>query len=264
MAQFPGLNAKGPSVTLVHGIAASAATWLPLAIELAPFCKRFYIPDIPGHGLSPAPKSPFSCIDAYEITRDAILRSIDPLETHVLVGNSLGGAFALKLLLDFPNEFQKAVLISPAGAPFPHSAKEVIAPFLPDTIAQAKNIVDRVFVHPTKIHEALLAPLLKASTASPGFRSMLQSIADIDENPDNPLSKLIFTPEQISKIHLPLMLIWGGNDKILPIEMRNFFDKYLPQNAIRVFDADFGHCPQFDAVKPLARILAPFIRHSNG
>lgn len=260
IASLPGLNPNGPEITLIHGIMASAITWMPLVCYLAPIAKRFILPDIPCHGLSSSPPLPFDCIDAYNLTAQAIRLKLSPNAQNIIIGNSLGGAFALKFCVDYPNLAKRCILISPAGAPFDTRAKDIIKTFCPLTQKQARNIVRRVYNHPPAIIEKLLPTILKHMAQSPAFQALMQSIIDIDASPDSPLAKLMFTPSYLQNITTKTCLIWGDNDNILTRSMRDFYNRYLPADAKRVFSKIYNHCPQFEYPKALAHDCIDFIQ----
>ena len=227
VASIPGLNPKGPVVILLHGIAASAASWLPLIKSLTFFAKKFLVMDLPGHGLSPDSIPPFTVKDASEIVKTCLIHNLDPLCDNMLIGNSLGGAFAVRFCSECPEFIHSCVLISPAGAPFPNTAKSVIDPFCAKTIGDACKIIESVWVDPTPV-SYMLAPVLLHTMSQPGYLSLMDSIMDIDTHPDGETAQMLPTPEMLSAFQPRTLLIWGQKDAILPHEMCEFFDKYLP------------------------------------
>ncbi len=259
VAHVRGLNPKAPVYAMIHGIAAAGVSWLPLARHLAPHASRFVLPDLPAHGLSPAPTPPFDVIEAYRLLKNALIQTLDPDDDNVIIGNSLGGAFALKFCLECPDLVRQCVLISPAGAPFAAAARDVIAPFCPQSIVQTRDLIGRVFTRPTPATHMFLAPYLRLTTRTRGFRSLMESILELDTNDDAPLRQLLFSPQDLQNLTTHTCLVWGGSDHVLPSDMRNYFDLHLPASAHRVFPPHFGHCPQFEHSRELADIIQNFI-----
>ncbi len=251
---LPGLKRSGPTVVLIHGLAATASSWMPLIKELSRRAAKFIIFDLPGHGLSPAVEPPFTFLDAYEIVKAVILRELEPDDKPIIVGNSLGGAFAMRFVLDYPKLVSRAILISPAGAPFPTSAKDVIAPFFVTTHQEAIDILHKIFVRPS-LSSDILAPQLLMTARHPCFLTLLTSILQYDTDPESPVRKMILTKEELRQCPVPIQLIWGQKDKVLPQGMRDFYDAYLPDNCTRIFPETFGHCPQFEDTKALASLM---------
>ena len=243
---IPGKCSSGAHVALVHGIAANAATWLPLMHHLASIASDFLLMDIPGHGRSPDPELPFSCMDAYACVEECLLRNLPPRGRNLLIGNSLGGAFALKFALEHPDRIDKCVFISPAGAPFPRGVHDVIDFFYADTACQALKIVERVWARPD-LKAFLVVPFLLHTTRRPAFRSLLDSIAQIDDDPHSPMRDLLFTADQLREFHTSSLFFWGDLDHVLPREMRDFYDDALPGCVQRIFYTSFGHCPQLES-----------------
>ena len=261
VAKIPGLNRDGYDITLVHGIAAAAATWITLIRFLMPHARNILVFDMPGHGLSADPIPPFSCEDAYEAVSACLLKNLDPSNPNLLIGNSLGGGFSIKFAKDYPDLIQRLVLISPAGAPFPGTVSEVLDMFLPKDIKEAIFGLKKAFAFPTK-KAYLLAPVLLHYSARPGFRSLMHSIKEIDSNPESRLKSLMFTPEDLADFHTQSLLIWGQRDKVLPSQMRDYFDAHLPNSTTRLFPSNFGHCPQFEQPMELATYIMEWLNSS--
>ncbi len=261
VVKLPGLKRDGYDITLIHGIAAAAATWLPLIRYLLPHARNILVFDLPGHGLSADPIPPFSCEDAYNAVSTCLIKNLNPSHPNLLIGNSLGGAFSLKFAKDNPDLIQKLVLISPAGAPFPTSAGDVIDMFMPNDIQQAVLGIKKVFAFPTK-KAYLLAPALLGYSARPGFKSLIHSIKEFDSNPESAIRSLLFTPKDLADFQTQSLFIWGQRDKVLPPQMRDFFDEHLNNSTTRLFPSNFGHCPQFEQPFELASYIMDWLNDS--
>lgn len=249
-----GRNPKGPSIAFIHGLGATGGSWMPLIKELRKRASRFIYFDIPPHGLSPAPKLPYTFKDAYQLTHDVLIREIEPGERTILIGNSLGGAFAMKFAVEEPDYISRAILISPAGAPFPTSAYDVLAQFLPHNMSEARQVLHKIFVEPS-VGVDLLTPGFFNVTTSPAFHALIKSMLEYDTDPESDIRKLILKPEELQNCKTPIQLIWGKKDAVLPAGMRDYYDKYLPESSARLYPETFGHCPQFEEPAALAALL---------
>jgi pimeloyl-ACP methyl ester carboxylesterase len=111
----------GPAIVCLHGIGSGAASWLKVAMLLAPQA-RVIAWDAPGYGTSTplAPVAP-SAAD-YAERLHALLDALD-IQSCVLVGHSLGALTAASAARDgsaLASRIRRLVLISPAagyGAP---------------------------------------------------------------------------------------------------------------------------------------------------
>lgn len=254
VVHLPGQLSTGPTVVFIHGIAATGSSWLPLIRCLRKRASQFVIFDLPGHGLSGPADDGFTFEEAYYVTRDLLIREIEPESDTVLVGNSLGGAFAMKFSLEHPDLLSRAILISPAGAPFPWGAHAVLDPFLPHSLSDAQHLLRAIFVS-HHFSTRFLAPHIYYTTTRPGFLSFIRSMLEYDSDENSVIRQMIFKPEDLASCHIPVELIWGRQDHVLPVEMREFYDHYLPQSCRRIFPETFGHCPQFEEPEALASMM---------
>jgi len=102
------------SVVLFHGLAANKMTMRYLAQALAELGLRVFVPDFPGHGLSPGPFTP----DQAESCSSSLLRGLAARgmiipDRTILAGHSMGGAVALRLA----DKFRPAGVIAISPAP---------------------------------------------------------------------------------------------------------------------------------------------------
>jgi len=109
-----GGAASGRELVLcVHGMSGAATNWTDLMAELAPDFDCVAV-DLPGSGVSPPPKTG----SGYSITAHAaivarLIEALDAGPVH-LVGNSMGGAVAVRVAARRPDLVRTLSLISPA------------------------------------------------------------------------------------------------------------------------------------------------------
>ena len=114
LAETPTSDAPGRELVLcVHGMSGAATNWTDLMAELAPDFDCAAL-DLPGSGLSPPPRTGAG----YSVTGQSgtVARLIETLgagPVH-LVGNSMGGAVAVRVAARRPDLVRTLTLISPA------------------------------------------------------------------------------------------------------------------------------------------------------
>ncbi|MGI9282694.1 MAG: alpha/beta fold hydrolase [Endozoicomonas sp.] len=106
----------GPAVLFIHGSGPGASGFSNFKGNYPVFAEAGYraiVPDLPGYGLSDKPETEYT-LDFFV---DAMMGLIDKLgiEKVTLVGNSLGGAIAIKMALDKPELVEKLILMAPGG-----------------------------------------------------------------------------------------------------------------------------------------------------
>jgi pimeloyl-ACP methyl ester carboxylesterase len=113
--QAAGYEGAAPedSVLCVHGMAGAATNWTDFMGELAGEFSCAAV-DLPGSGFSPPPATPAGySIRALAQTVGQVIEERLPGPVH-LVGNSMGGAVAVRLAATRPDLVRTLTLISPA------------------------------------------------------------------------------------------------------------------------------------------------------
>src|SRR5690349_2011545 len=98
-----------PPVVLLHGIGSAATPFGPLLERLRPHVRRVTALDLPGHGFSTDTSVPLTPAVLFESVTTALDVLID--EPAIIVGNSLGGAVALRYALARPERARALVLV---------------------------------------------------------------------------------------------------------------------------------------------------------
>jgi pimeloyl-ACP methyl ester carboxylesterase len=110
----------GPPLVLLHGSGPGATSWSNFKQNLPALSQHFRVlaVDQPGYGKSDKP--PFSREDSiFQVTSRALVGLFDELgieQAHIL-GNSLGGANALRFAIDHPERVSRMVLMVPGARP---------------------------------------------------------------------------------------------------------------------------------------------------
>ena len=238
-----------PTTVLLHGFNSSAGYNGPLLQALRPHVRRVIAPDLPAHGFSTAPAH----LDGnliYEGIRDALDRALDA--PAVLVGNSMGAALALRYAVDRPAMVRGLALVAPGGAPLTaHELATLQRTFSIRTHAEAEAFIDRLLVRRTALRP-IAAASLRRGFARPALRQLLAGLG-----PANYL-----TVDEVRALAMPVLLLWGAEERVLPSTGLAFFREHLPAHArIEVVDG-VGHSPQVDDCDGTARRLVAFLRET--
>ena len=113
-----------PLIVLIPGGGMSGWSWLPQVQRLPGY--RCIVPDLPGHGLSPA-DGPISISTASDEVAN-LIRGVAPMGRVHVVGLSLGGQVALELLSTCP-ELMDRVIVSGTNTS-PSGSIKLMAPLL--------------------------------------------------------------------------------------------------------------------------------------
>jgi pimeloyl-ACP methyl ester carboxylesterase len=231
VAQQHVYDARGggdlPTVVVLHGISSAATPFGPFLRRLHPAVRRVLAPDAPAHGFSGAPRVPLTPKALFGAMVELLDQELD--EPAILVGNSMGGGVALHYAMNRPERVRGIFLASPAGAPMePDAFKRFLQRFDLQSKADARTFMNRLY-HKTPWFAPLIA-------------------GDVHR---------LFDREPIK---MPVHLVWGRSERLMPEENLLFFKKHLPANATIEEPEGFGHCPHLDAPGRLARKVLDFAR----
>ena len=237
-----------PTTVLLHGIGSAATPFARVLSYLQRDAKRIVVPDYPGHGFSShhaRPLTPEALFASVELALDAVVD-----EPCVVVGNSLGGALALTYAIDHPERVKALVLVSPAGArSSPAEWQELRRTFEVGSRAEASAFIGRLYHSPP-----WFMPLLTHEFPALLRRRAVRELLDTATNDQLP------TPDALGSLRMPILLLWGKSERMLPDSHLEYFRKHLPAHAIIERPERFGHCPHLDAPKELSARIVEFVR----
>lgn len=237
-----------PPIVLFHGIGSSAAGYARVLSALRRESSRVLAPEAPGHGLSDAAAATLSPATLFEALYEAVTQlAPGPL---LVVGNSLGGGLALRFALSHPERVRALVVVSPAGAPMAQPELGLfLERFALSSHEQAHDFLARLYHRPPPL-APLLARGLRHAMKRPAVQSLLGSVSPED----------FFDPAALRALPMPILLLWGRSDRIMPPEHLAFFRAALPPHACIEEPDDVGHSPQLERPRFLASRIAAFAR----
>jgi pimeloyl-ACP methyl ester carboxylesterase len=243
------LDARGqghlPPVVLLHGISSAAVHFLPLLHRLRGRVRRLIAPDLPAHGFSDRPS-----VIRPGALKDALVEALDAVidEPAVVFGNSMGGIAAVHYALARPERVRGLILCSPSGAMMAEDElRRFVGAFRIETHRAALAFVDRLFSRRNRMRH-VFAWGVRHQFQDPEVQALLTSTAPAD----------LLTPEQVSGLRMPTLLLWGRDERILPRHHLDFFRRHLPSHARIEEPEGFGHAPYLDDASEVARRILSF------
>jgi pimeloyl-ACP methyl ester carboxylesterase len=244
-------------IVLLHGTSASLHTWEGWAQALR--TKRRVIRfDLPGFGLTGSNAENDYSTDAYVTFLRAVMDSLD-VQRFVLAGNSLGGQIAWAAAAAMPHRVERLILVDAGGYP-PESL--TTPPSLPLGFRIARTPGLRLLMQytlPRGIVESSLRNVYgDGSKVTPELVDLYFDMA-LRAGNRQALARRIeqgYTGNValLKDIKIPTLVLWGGKDRLLPLEAAQRFERDIPGAKLVVFD-DLGHVPQEeDPVRTVAEV----------
>lgn len=241
-------HGSGPPLLLLHGLGATGRAYRRLVRDLAPEVGAIVVPDYPGHGRS----RPWPVEVTTPLLLEAVSDLLAQLETGPLVffGNSLGGYTALASAAAHPEMARGVFVTSPSGGVLPDARRaEVIQRFQPRDHQQALDLIDRAMPDAGPLKRQGLALVSRMVLRQRAVQELAQSVAPSDD----------LTPAQMSRLTMPLWVLWGTGERALDPEQREWFRAHLPSHARLAEPEGWGHAAFRERPEEVAQTLRAFL-----
>jgi pimeloyl-ACP methyl ester carboxylesterase len=254
----------GEVLLLIHGMAGSSATWRAVLPALS---KKYQVvaPDLFGHGESAKPRGDYS-LGAFAAWLRDLLDELG-ITRATVVGQSLGGGVAMQFTYQHRDYCQRLVLISSGGlgpdlswmlrilsAPGAELVLPVVAPQPVVTVGHKLGswLVSAGIQSPRAGEMWNAYSSLSDGKTRQAFLRTLRSVVDYRGQAVSALGKLHLSAG------LPTLLIWGDQDRIIPVAHGYAAHDALPESRLEVLSG-VGHFPHVESPTAVLEILDDFI-----
>ncbi len=218
----------GAPLLYLHG-ASGAPVVMPFMEKLAGSFDVL-VPEHPGFGLSGEPEWLENIHDLAYFYLD-FLRHLD-LRNVLVVGSSIGGWLALEMAVRDAARIRSLVLVGPAGISAPGVQPADIFMWSPEELV-------RNLFHDQKLAEARLAEPVTPEQVDIALKNR-HTAARLAWEPrlHDP-----FLHKWLHRVTVPVKIVWGENDTILPVAYARAFQKLMPHAELEIIPT-CGHLPQ--------------------
>jgi pyruvate dehydrogenase E2 component (dihydrolipoamide acetyltransferase) len=239
---------EGLPVLLVHGFGADLNTWMFTQPALAEG-RRVIALDLPGHGGS---AKEVGAGNAESLT-DAVEGALGELglgRCH-LVGHSMGGAIATLLALRRPDLVSSLTLIASAGL-----GSQINGAFIDGFVRVARRrdageILNLLVNDPALVSRTMVEDVLRYKRID-GVTAALTKIAEAWFGGGRQSLDLT---GRITTLTIPVQLIWGREDRIIPVSHAEALGARLP---VHILDRA-GHLPHMEKAGEVNRLIRQFV-----
>lgn len=255
---------EGEPLVLLHGGGPGASGWSNYSRNVEFLSKRFrvLIPDLPGFGGSGKSLPPDRLFTYLAGAMNDFLQATGVDSAH-FVGNSLGGGTVLKLALDHPARVRKAVLMGSGGglpvfSTMPTEGVKHLVGYYEGSgpsLEKLRSFIDVMLYDGSAVTDELLQQRYKASldpevVRNPPIRK---------RNGRMPLEDL--WREELTRLDHDLLLVWGREDRVVPLDCALVLLKQLQRGQLHVFP-QCGHWVQWEKAAEFNALIAGFFTKS--
>lgn len=247
---------EGEAVVFLHGGGQGSGGWTNWKLNLDHFAKegfRAIAPDAIGYGLSSKPEDAVYSIDFLSETLKRLLDTLG-IDKVTLVGNSMGGATAIKFAQDNPGRMNKLVVMAPAGiGPIERyrdmPAIQMIFKLGQEGGAITKDKIARLLTElaydDSLVDDQLLEERLEVALMQPP--AVFKTLRIDDLSP------------RLPELKMPFFILWGRDDGACPVESGLEILKATENSKFLAF-SKCGHWVQAEKADEFNKLCVDFLR----
>lgn len=248
--RYRQVGTSGTAVLLIHGIYSSIEDW---ESNIGPLAERHrvWVLDLPGCGHTDKPTDFDQSPDGQVAFLRAFVKAV-ALDSFHLVGHSMGGRLSLGLARAEPERVRSLTLVSPAVIGFetyilfrlstlPGVGEMLTWPNLLGMRTLMREVVyDKSVITGEIVRERL------AFARMPGAqRAFLRTLRELTTLRGFRRDLVRDLHGWLGEINLPLMVVWGKQDKLTPAHHLRFVEQGTQVARKELYDR-CGHLPQLE------------------
>ena len=261
-----------PAILLLHGSNADLHTWEPWVQALKGQYRVIRFDQV-GHGLTgPDPQHDYSRDNYVEDIRQVADKL--GLTRFILGGNSMGGKHALAFAVAHPERLAGLVLVDASGGPMlklDKAEEDGDSGNIGFAIAQTPgiNLLVEQITPRSLIRQSLEQSVSVQSVVTEAAVDRYWELLRYPGNRRATLKRFGYpydplTEAQIAAVTTPTLILWGEEDRLIPVEAGQWLAKTMPNNKLVIYPK-IGHLPHEEAPATtlgdlqawLAQIAAP-------
>jgi 2-hydroxy-6-oxonona-2,4-dienedioate hydrolase len=254
-----GVRISDRHILFIHGLGSSADRWLDIPDAISMYYHTIAI-DLIGFGGSDKPKDVNYTIEQFS---EFILEFIEKIGLSgddrkiTLVGHSLGGYIAVDFAIRNKGLIEKLVLLDSSGflkGPTPLLEQYLNAAKYP-SYDSVRNVFEQMVAQPWKVLPVIINIFITRIN-SPGAKYPFESAYQNSTTTQIDLSRLKSIED------MPILIIWGKSDNLIPIEYSEPFKQVFKNYRVEMIE-DAGHAPFAEKPAIICEILHSFLSQNN-
>lgn len=249
-------------IFLVHGFSSS----LDIFYRVVPLLAKNYrvlALDLLGFGKSDKPLSVRYSLELYaQLMKEFIEKTCSKTDTVFGIGHSMGAKYLVAMSVYYPNFFSKLILSNSDGfiylPPFIMVASSfLLKPILYKLVSKPtfiKKTMQSVYFDPSHITEEHLNQNVEMMQKRENFDAMMSLNRDFKYLD---LRRMKIRP-RLKTMTTPTLIIWGANDKFIPVKYANIARKEIPNSRLE-FISECGHVPMIEKPNEFVQLIERFI-----
>jgi 2-hydroxy-6-oxo-octa-2,4-dienoate hydrolase len=246
----------GRPVVLVHGSGPGVTAYANWRLTIPALAEGLHVvaPDMVGFGFTRRPDGVDYTLDTWVGQLVGLLDALG-LEQASVVGNSFGGAVALRLAASHPERVDRLVLMGSVGLPFTITpGLDAVWGYQPSVEAM-RGLLD-LFAYSRELVTDELAKVRYDASIQPRFQ---ESFSAMFPAPRQRWVDALCTPEAaVASLPHRALVVHGREDRIIPLETSLRLLELIPDAQLHVFGR-CGHWTQIEHADEFNRLVLRFL-----
>jgi 4,5:9,10-diseco-3-hydroxy-5,9,17-trioxoandrosta-1(10),2-diene-4-oate hydrolase len=256
------LGDEGTVVILIHGLGGSVENWMYNINTLAQH-HRVYAIDLAGFGRSDKTSVLSSFSKGAQFVNNFM--EIQHINRASLVGHSMGGGVTLQFAIQFPDKIEKMVLVDSAGLGREiHLLVRLISlPFIGELLTRPSRrgtvqLLKTYIYDPALITDELIELVYQLAILPDAQKSFLLCLRSGINSLGLRTDTIRSIIDNLTNIVTPTLVIWGKQDKILPLSHGYLAEERIPNAELHILDP-CGHIPQMERPEDINKLILGFL-----
>jgi len=243
-------SGSGFPILMIHGFGGSNRDFLLLDSLLNDKYRVIRV-DLPGFGLSDFPEAVSENTDFQQVYTEyfEFLADTLHLDSMYVMGNSLGGMMAWNLTTEQPEKVKKLVLFNSAGYDMKEAIKSANAKIFQNPVVKLllKNGIP-FFMTKRGINRVFYDRAIYTEERIQRVNDMWNREGNLKQILNMASSEKYLDQNIIKEVACPTLIVWGKQDKIIPVKYAERFHSDIKSSQLVVYDS-CGHVPMLE--KPI-------------
>ncbi|MDX2361825.1 MAG: alpha/beta hydrolase [Crocinitomicaceae bacterium] len=255
-------NSEKPVLLLIHGFGATTKYQWFRQVEMLSEHYRVIMPNLLHFGRSYSERKKYSVADQVEMVHNLIVEL--GINNYTMGGVSYGGLVAAEMAIKYPEGLKKLFLLD-AAVKFlgeediervteQFDVPSIEALFVPEEVKGLKKLMYLA---------TMKKSIMPASWLTEFHKEMY--LRNFDDKRKLIITLMDSLPEyqqhDYSSIEVPVMLIWGSNDVVIPADRGEKLREHIGRNAFYRVIKNGGHMPALTKIKKFNKVLMSFLSH---
>ncbi|MFC6238908.1 alpha/beta fold hydrolase [Longivirga aurantiaca] len=247
---------SGDPVVLLHGSGPGVTAYANWRLTIPVLSQQLavYAPDLVGFGFTERPDGVDYSMDTWVGQVVGFLDALG-LGKVALVGNSFGGALALRVAARHPDRVSRLVLMGSVGVPFEITdGLDRVWGYEP-SLESMRELLG-IFAHSRELVTDELAQVRYEASIQPGFQ---ESFSAMFPAPRQRWVDAMVTPDdEIARLPQPTLVVHGREDQVIPLSNALHLLDVVPDVRLHVFGR-CGHWTQIEHAAAFSRLVLDFL-----